>query len=97
MRIGIVGAGMTVPWFLEAAKLIPEMEVWALYVRKEEKRQELCEKYQVPVVMDSDAHFDLLIGEFDRARDLLEKLDFPEELVLNRSADAIREYVNRKF
>ena len=57
----------------------------------------LCKKYQVPVVMDSDAHFDLLIGEFDRARDLLEKLDFPEELVLNRSTDAIREYVNRKF
>lgn len=53
MRIGIVGAGMTVPWFLEAAKLIPEMEVWALYVRKEEKRQELCEKYQVPVAYDS--------------------------------------------
>lgn len=58
---------------------------------------ELCKKYQVPVVMDSDAHFDLLIGEFDLARDLLEKMDFPEELVLNRSADAIREYVNRKF
>ena len=58
---------------------------------------ELCKKYQVPVVMDSDAHFDLLIGEFDRARDLLEKLDFPEELVLNRSVDAIRKYVNRKF
>ena len=57
----------------------------------------LCKKYQVPVVMDSDAHFELLIGEFDLARDLLEKLDFPEELVLNRSADAIREYVNRKF
>ena len=58
---------------------------------------ELCKKYQVPVVMDSDAHFDLLIGEFDLARDLLEKLDFPEELVLNRSVDAIRKYVNRKF
>ncbi len=26
---------------------------------------ELCKKYQVPVVMDSDAHFDLLIGEFE--------------------------------
>ena len=58
---------------------------------------ELCKKYQVPVVMDSDAHFDLLIGEFDLARNLLEKLDFPEELVLNRSVDAIRKYVNRKI
>ena len=35
-----------------------------------------CKKYQVPVVMDSDAHFDLLIGEFDLARALLTKLDF---------------------
>jgi len=33
-----------------------------------------CKKYQVPVVMDSDAHFDLLIGEFDLARALLTKL-----------------------
>lgn len=57
----------------------------------------LCKKYQVPIVMDSDSHFDLLIGEFDRARALLTELDFPEELVLNRSADAIRGYVNRKF
>lgn len=27
-----------------------------------------CKKYQVPVVMDSDAHFDTLIGEFDCKR-----------------------------
>lgn len=40
---------MTVPWFLEAAALIPEMEVRALFARKEEKREELCEKYQIPV------------------------------------------------
>ena len=56
-----------------------------------------CKKYQVPVIMDSDAHFDLLIGEFDLARELLTKLDFPEELVLNHSVDAVKKYVNRKF
>lgn len=44
---------MTVPWFLEAAKLIPEMEVRALFARKEEKRKEICEKYQVPMAYDS--------------------------------------------
>ena len=49
IRAGIVGAGMTVPWFLEAAAQIPEMEIGALFARKEEKRKELCEKYQVPV------------------------------------------------
>ena len=54
-----------------------------------------CKKYQVPIVMDSDAHFDLLIGEFDMARELLTKLDFPEELVLNRSAAEVKKYLGR--
>ena len=53
MRVGITGAGMTVPWFLEAAKLIPEMEIGALFARKEEKRKELCEKYHIPAAYDS--------------------------------------------
>ena len=54
-----------------------------------------CKKYQVPVVMDSDAHFDTLIGEFDMARELLMKLDFPEELVLNRSAEEVKKYLKK--
>ena len=54
-----------------------------------------CKKYQVPVVMDSDAHFDTLIGEFDMARELLSKLDFPEELVLNRSAEEVKKYLKK--
>lgn len=54
----------------------------------------LCMKYQVPIIMDSDAHFDAHIAGFDCARELLNELNFPEELVLNRSIDAIRGYVN---
>lgn len=54
----------------------------------------LCMQYQVPVVMDSDAHFDTHIAEFDAARALLEEVDFPEELVVNRSVDSLRGYVN---
>ncbi len=66
MRVGIVGAGMTVPWFLDAAALIPEMEIGALFARKEEKRRELCERYQIPEAYDSyekllaDASLDVL-------------------------------------
>lgn len=55
----------------------------------------LCMKYQVPVIMNSDAHFDSAIGEFDMARDLLTQLNFPEELVLNRSVAALKPYINR--
>lgn len=54
----------------------------------------LCKEYQVPVVIDSDAHFDTLIGEFQEAFALLEELDFPKELVLNRSVDALKGHIN---
>ena len=55
---------------------------------------EYCKEYKVPVVMGSDAHFDTLIGEFAEARHLLAEMDFPEELVLNRSLEAVAPYLN---
>ena len=57
----------------------------------------LCMEYQVPVVMDSDAHFDAAIGEFQMARGLLEEISFPEELVLNHSVEMLKKYVNKRF
>lgn len=56
----------------------------------------LCMEYGVPVIMGSDAHFDTHIAGFDCARALLTELDFPEELVLNRSLEAVLPYVNRR-
>lgn len=61
------------------------------------KMLELCKEYAVPVIMGSDAHFDTLIGEFSRAKKLLEEVDFPEELVLNRSVEALQGHVNVKL
>ena len=61
------------------------------------KMLRLCMEYQVPVICGSDAHFDTLIGEFSCAEALLEELKFPQELVLNRSVDALRGYVNREL
>lgn len=57
----------------------------------------LCKEYGVPVVMGSDAHFDTHIGEFDLAEALLTEVDFPEELVLNRSVAALDGHINRKI
>ena len=51
----------------------------------------------MPVVMDSDAHFDAAIGEFQMARGLLEEISFPEELVLNHSVEMLKKYVNKRF
>lgn len=55
----------------------------------------LCMEYQVPVIVNSDAHFDTLIGEFAEADSLLTELHFPEELLINRSAELLKGRVNR--
>lgn len=54
-----------------------------------------CRQYEVPVVVNSDAHTDLLIGFHDYAQEILEDIQFPEELVLNRSTAEIKKYVNK--
>lgn len=55
---------------------------------------ELCKEYQVPVVLDSDAHLDLLVGEHEQAKSVLKDVEFPEELVVNAHPEMLREYLN---
>ena len=47
----------------------------------------LCKKYEVPVVMNSDAHFMVDIANTDHSMALVEEVDFPKELILNYSAE----------
>lgn len=61
----------------------------------DEKMLRLCMEYQVPIVISSDAHVDTDIGRHDEALELLEEIGFPEELVVNRSVDELKKYVNR--
>lgn len=44
-----------------------------------------CMKYDVPVIMGSDAHREEDVGEFERAEKLLNKIGFPEDLIVNSS------------
>jgi putative hydrolase len=51
---------------------------------------EECMKQDVPLIMGSDAHFSTDVGNFTEAMDMLKKLDFPNEKILNHS---IKEFV----
>lgn len=55
----------------------------------------LCKKYQVPVILGSDAHYykDILNHEFAQA--LLEESNFPEELVVNTDKNKLYAYINK--
>lgn len=46
-----------------------------------------CKKLNAPIVVDSDAHSSFFIGEITNAANMLEEINFPEELVINSETD----------
>ena len=49
-------------------------------------------RYEVPVVVNSDAHIEYMVGRVDQALEMLEEVGFPEELVVNSSKERLDEY-----
>lgn len=58
------------------------------------KLLETCKKYQVPVVLGSDAHIWYDVGRFNEAFALLREVNFPKSLILNLSQEGIRALLN---
>ncbi|MCB9017190.1 MAG: phosphatase [Prevotellaceae bacterium] len=64
--------------------------------RKKEKAHDnnvemlrLCKKYEVPIIIGSDAHISFDVACHDLALKLVEKVGFPEKLILNDKVDVI--------
>ncbi|MDD7391043.1 MAG: phosphatase [Lachnospiraceae bacterium] len=55
-----------------------------------------CEKYGTPVIMDSDAHVASQLGNHSCAGELVARLGFPEELIVNRSLDEFTKFLVKK-
>lgn len=56
----------------------------------------LLKKYEVPVVVSTDAHFATFVGKFEASLAVLRDVDFPEELVLNADARRFARWVSEK-
>ena len=56
---------------------------------------ELCRQHNIPVLISSDAHYMTDIANFDNVEKVLETVNFPEELVINNSAEKFREFIKR--
>lgn len=54
---------------------------------------ESCRRYRTPVIIDSDAHCEVDVGNHERAHQLLSEIDFPEHLVVNASIQKATEYI----
>lgn len=53
----------------------------------------LCKKYEVPVILGSDAHIEYDICNFEYCMPLLAEVDFPEHLIVNDKPDFFLEYI----
>lgn len=56
----------------------------------------LCRKYSVPVIATSDAHHKWNVCNVKASLDMLEEMDFPPEMILNTSKEAVEEFIIRR-
>ncbi|MBQ8568007.1 MAG: phosphatase [Oscillospiraceae bacterium] len=56
----------------------------------------LCKKYEIPIIVNTDAHFMTAAGDFTESLRMLDELDFPEKLVFNADWERVREHINKK-
>jgi putative hydrolase len=55
----------------------------------------LCKQYEVPVILGSDAHISFDIANYQYVYELLQKTEFPEALIVNRSVEVFRNYLKK--
>ncbi len=55
-----------------------------------------CREYEVPVVIDSDAHVDVRVGDHKLAWELIREENFPQELIVNCDLKKYFSYINRE-
>jgi putative hydrolase len=50
----------------------------------------LCKRYEVPVILGSDAHISFDIANYQYVHELLHETEFPEGLIVNRSVEVFK-------
>ena len=55
----------------------------------------LCKRYEVPVILGSDAHISFDIANYEHLYALLQETEFPEELIVNRSVDIFKNHLKK--
>lgn len=53
----------------------------------------LCKKFEVPVILSSDAHISYSIADYNFIWPLLAETDFPDQLIMNYFPDRFLEYI----
>ena len=55
----------------------------------------LCRKYDVPIILGSDAHISFDVANYEYALPLIAESQFPEELIVNDKPEMFLEYIHK--
>ena len=108
-KVNVIGHSGLISFVYDYEKVIPEfgrngklVEInnSSFYARKGcegncKRIALLCKKHGVNIIVNSDAHFCTRVGVFDDAIQLLEEIDFPEELIINSDIKRFNEYLKQ--
>ena len=78
------------------------IEINNLHIEKKknyERAKEIairCKELGIGIAVNSDAHICFNMGDRSRAIELLESINFPEELIINRNLETLNEFLNLK-
>ncbi|MCD8022410.1 MAG: phosphatase [Lachnospiraceae bacterium] len=64
-------------------------------LENDRKLLQCCMKYGTSIILDSDAHCAADVGRHDYSGRLIEEMQFPEELIVNRSVEIYKSYLKR--
>lgn len=85
--------------FKEYGKLVEINESTILWKNTRENYREIiriCKKYEIPIVINTDAHFCGIVGDVSESEKLIEELDFPKSLILNADWDKLYSYIQSR-
>lgn len=81
--------------FKEYGKLVEINESSILWKNTRDNFREImniCKKYEIPVVINTDAHFCGIVGDVTESEKLVNELDFPKKLILNADWETLKDY-----
>lgn len=56
----------------------------------------ICKKYDIPVIINTDAHFYSIVGDVTECEKLVEELSFPESLIINSNWEKLKAYIESR-
>lgn len=108
-RVNVIGHSESEFFMFDYEKVIPEFgrngklveinnnsfRVRSTAIPNCKKIAKLCKKFEVPVIVNSDAHCSYQVGKVDNALTLLKEIDFPENLIVNLNLDNFKNYLKK--